>query len=83
MKTYEAELCYAWQETEEGVYHAFKVVDAETSVDFDAVAEELAGLLDTTPDDERYGWNSMLVSLPGSVVRRIMDDANKERRNEK
>lgn len=71
MLKYEAELCYAWQETEEGVYHAFELVDAVGPVDFDAVAEKLAGLLDTTTDDERFNWDSMCVKLPGTVVDRI------------
>lgn len=67
----EVELCYAWQETEEGIYHAFEVMDTEEKVDFDAVAEKLAELLDTTTDDQRFDWNSMRVSLPESVVKRI------------
>jgi len=62
MKTHEVELCYAWQEPEEGVYHAFEVVDAEQSVDYDAVAEKLAGLLDTTRQDERFCWRSILTA---------------------
>lgn len=71
MKKYEVELCYAWHETEEGAYHAFELVDAEARVDFDAVAGKLAGLLDTTTDDERFNWNSMRIRLPESVVDRI------------
>lgn len=71
MKVHEVELCYAWQETEEGVYHAFEVVDAELSVDYNAVAEKLAGMLDTTPQDKYFCWNSMRVSIPESVVKRI------------
>lgn len=76
MKGYEVELCYAWQETEEGVYHAFEVVDTEQSVDYDTVTEKLAGLLDTAPDDERFHWNSMRISIPESVINRIQADAN-------
>ncbi len=77
MKTHEVELCYAWQETEEGVYHAFEVVDAEQSVDYDTVAEKLAGLLDTTTGDERFNWRSMRVSLPETTVNRILADADR------
>ncbi len=77
MKAYDVELCYAWQETEEGVYHAFEAVDAEQRVDYDAVAEKLADMLDTTRQDERFHWNSMRVSIPESVVKRIQLEADR------
>lgn len=75
MKQYEVELCYAWQETEDGIFHAFEVVGTRSSIDHSAIAKKLAGLLDTTPDDERFDWNSMRVSLPESVVTHIQSEA--------
>lgn len=75
MKQYEVELCYAWQETEDGIFHAFEVVDTRSSIDHNAIAKKLAGLLDTTPDDERFDWNYMRVSLPESVVTHIQSEA--------
>lgn len=69
--SHDVKLCYAWQETEDGIYHAFELLDAEADIDHDAVAGKLAGLLGTTPDDGRFDWSSMPVSLPEGTVDRI------------
>lgn len=74
---YQVRLYYGHQETEEGAYHAFEAVDPNGKIDEDEIAEKLAALLDITVLDERFGWNSMLIRLPPSVVQRIEDNALK------
>ena len=76
MKDYEALLFYGFQ-TDFGngeVYHAFEVADPNASTDDEAVGKKLAGLLDTTPDDEDFACKSMFVKLPASLVESIQRD---------
>ena len=68
-------LAYGYQETEEGIFHAFEANDPSNPPDCDVTAKNLAALLDTTPDDDRFNWNEMDIALPESVVREIQDDA--------
>lgn len=41
------------------------------------MAEKLAAMLDTFPEDERFSCKSMLIKLPPSVVQMIEDNALK------
>lgn len=68
-------LCYGYQETEEGIFHAFEAHDPSNLPDCDVTAKNLAALLDTTPDDDRFNWNEMDIKLPDSVVRKIQNEA--------
>lgn len=68
---YQIELYYGYQECEDGIYHAFEATDIEERADSREVAERLASLLDCTPDDERFNWNSMYIALPKQTVNRI------------
>lgn len=74
---YQVELYYAYQECEIGIYHAFEAVDTAANMDGDKMAEKLATMLDTLPDDERFSCKSMLIKLPPSVVKMIEDNALK------
>lgn len=68
---YQIELHYGYQECEDGIYHAFETSDIEECADSREVAARLAGLLDCTPNDETFNWNSMYVALPEKTVERI------------
>lgn len=68
---YQIELHYGYQECEDGIYHAFETSDIEECADSREVAARLAGLLDCTPNDESFNWNSMYVALPERTVERI------------
>ena len=75
---YQIELHYGYQECEDGIYHAFEASDIEERADSREVAERLAGLLDCTPDDERFNWNSMYIALPEKTVERIKQEGRSE-----
>lgn len=75
---YQIELHYGYQECEDGIYHAFEATDIEERADSREVAERLAGLLDCTPDDERFNWNSMYIALPEKTVERIKQEGRSE-----
>ena len=64
-------LNYGYQECEDGIWHAFEATDPSKNVDDDEIAERLADLLDTTPDDDRFNWDCMDIQIPESVVERI------------
>lgn len=68
-------LAYGYQETEEGIFHAFEANDPKDPPDCDVTAKNLAELLDTTTEDERFNWNEMDIKLPESVVRKIQNEA--------
>jgi hypothetical protein len=68
---YQIELHYGYQECEDGIYHAFETSDIDECADSREVAARLAGLLDCTPNDESFNWNSMYVALPEKTVERI------------
>ena len=61
---HQIKLHYGYQECEDGIYHAFETSDIEECADSREVAARLAGLLDCTPNDESFNWNSMYVALP-------------------
>ena len=65
------ELYYGYQECEDGIYHAFSLEDPKKAPNADNIADELASLLDTTPEDQRFNWNVMEVRLPDTVVEQI------------
>lgn len=73
MERYEAELNYGWQNSHDTyeTYHAFEVTDPDVSADSEEIGKKLAEMLDTTPDDDDFNWNSMYVRLPDSLVRKI------------
>lgn len=75
---HQIELHYGYQECEDGIYHAFEASDIEERVDSREVAERLAGLLDCTPDDVRFNWNSMYIALPEKTVDRIKQEGRSE-----
>lgn len=74
---YKAELYYGWCSSHDtyDVYHAFELTDPKEQKDSSEIGDRLAELLDTTRDDDDFGFRSMLVNLPDSVVQRIQDDA--------
>ena len=68
---HQIKLHYGYQECEDGIYHSFEASDIEECADSREVAARLAGLLDCTPNDESFNWNSMYVALPERTVERI------------
>lgn len=66
-------LNYGYQETENGIWHAFEATDPSDHVDTDKMTHHLAKLLDTTSDDNRFNWSSMDIRLPDSLVRKIKE----------
>lgn len=76
-KSYQVQLYYGFQETEDGIYHAFEATDPEGAPD-DKVPERLAELLDTTTSDDRFDYNLMPIRLPDSLVDRIRNEAVQE-----
>ena len=75
---YQIELHYGYQECEDGIYHAFETSDIEDVVDGDQMAAKLASTLDCTPNDERFGCNSMYIALPEKTVGRIKQEGRSE-----
>lgn len=73
------ELFYGYVTNEDGsVYHAFETLDPKhDTAEDDAVVSNLADLLDTTPDDPDFNWDSMYIELPASLVKAIQDGAAK------
>lgn len=74
-RKYYAELYYGYQETEEGIFHAFNLEDLDNLPDANHAAAKLAGLLDTTTKDERFNWDCMDVQLPDGLVAHIQQQA--------
>lgn len=75
---YQIELHYGYQECEEGIYHAFEASDIEDRVDCQEMVATLADLLDCTPEDDRFDWNSMYIALPEKTVERIKQEGRSE-----
>ena len=75
---YQIKLHYGYQDCEDGIYHAFETSDIEECADIREVAARLAGLLDCTPNDESFIWNSMYVALPEKTVERIKQEGRSE-----
>lgn len=73
---YQIELYYGFVDGEGGPFHAFEVKDPKEPVE-DGIAEVLANTLDTVESDENFDWDSMLLTLPNSLVQRIKEDAIK------
>ena len=74
---YQIELYYGFVDGEGGPFHAFEVKDPKEPIE-EGIAEVLANTLDTVESDENFGWDSMLLPLPDSLVQRIKADALKE-----
>lgn len=72
---YYVNLNYGYQECEDGIYHAFIAEDTNNLKEADHIAVELASLLDTTVDDQRFNWDCMNIEIPESVVKQIQQDA--------
>ena len=72
------QLNYGYQECEDGIYHSFILEDPEHIGDSDETAKTLAELLDTTPADDRFGWNSMFLALPKETIERFREKGRKE-----
>lgn len=75
---YQIELHYGYQECEDGIYHAFETSDIEECTDSRDIAARLAGLLDCTPNDGSFNWNSMYIALPEKTVERIKQEGRSE-----
>jgi hypothetical protein len=75
---YQIELHYGYQECEDGIYHAFETSDIEERADSRDIAARLAGLLDCTPNDGSFNWNSMYIALPEKTVERIKQEGRSE-----
>jgi hypothetical protein len=75
---YQIELHYGYQECEDGIYHAFETSDIEECADSRDIAARLAGLLDCTPNDGSFNWNSMYIALPEKTVERIKQEGRSE-----
>ncbi len=75
---YQIELHYGYQECEDGIYHAFETSDIEECADSRDIAARLAGLLDCTPNDGSFNWNSMYIALPEKTVARIKQEGRSE-----
>lgn len=72
------QLFYGWQETEEGVFHAFLTEEVDTKVNDAEMKAKLAEMLDTTPGDQRFNWNVMPIALPEGLVEAIKAQGVKE-----
>lgn len=72
-------LFYGYVTSEDGrVCHAFEALDPERDpAEDNAVVNDLADLLDTTPDDPDFNWDSMYIELPASLVKAIQDGVTK------
>ena len=79
-KPYDVLLYYAYQECEDGIYHAFEAVDPDKEHDADAIINQLGKLLDCGPEDHGIYFNSnaMYIRLPDEVVQKIKSDAINE-----
>ena len=77
---YDIKLHYGYERSHDTyeTYHAFEVSDIEDVVDSDRMAAKLANMLDCTPDDEDFNWNSMYITLPEKTVERIKQEGRSE-----
>lgn len=73
-------LFYGYQRSSEtyDTYHAFETVDIYDDVDVNDMAAKLAGMLDCSPEDDDFNWNSMAIALPDKTVERIKMEGRME-----
>lgn len=75
---YQINLFYAWENGENGIYHAFETTDPNMEANPYKIEEKLADLLYLKPDDENFNIKNMNISLPDSLVERIKADGVRE-----
>lgn len=74
---YQIHLFYGYEENEEGIYHSFYAGDPD-AYHGEHIATMLADMLDISPDDDRFNWNSMYVNLPQPLIEKIKADGVRE-----
>lgn len=68
-------LHYAWElNTDNGVFHAFETTDPDINYDADEMKEKMQEDLEPSEGSE-WGYRSMLVDIPKSVIARIQAEA--------
>lgn len=75
---YQVKLFYGYEESESGIYHAFKATDPNVNTDAEEIGRELAEQLDRDIEDDCFGCRSMYVNLPETLVTKIKADAVRE-----
>ena len=75
MGKYDVNLYYGYQRSHETyeTYHSFALSDPDETDDAEQVGAKLAEMLDTTPQDDDFNWNSMYIRLPDTVVGKIQN----------
>lgn len=74
---YYVNLVYAYENGENGVYHAFEAIDPKQKTTR-KIIKNLAEMLDLTPTHPNFYHNTMQICLPNSVIDKIKTDARKE-----
>lgn len=65
---YQINLFYAWEDGEDGIYHAFEATDPNMEANTDRIKKKLAALLYLKPDDENFNIKNMNIDLSDSLV---------------
>lgn len=77
-KNYNVELYYGYVQGEDGIAHAFELVDANAFPNCDMVADGFAEVLDTERENPLFQWDCLRMPLPAELVARIQADAIKD-----
>ena len=64
-------LNYGYWECEDGIRHAFCVEDPDEKQSSAEIAANLAALLETVPEDTRFNWDAVSVSIPYTTMQKI------------
>lgn len=70
---YMVRLCYGWEETACGIFHAFELTSEQDVIDSIEMENRLLKSLDAAED--QFNWNQMFVRIPDALVAQIKQDA--------
>lgn len=74
---YKVKVCYGYYNDDDGICHIFKLLDPKTPFD-DDIREEMADVLCTSADDEKFNWDNTSIEIPQTVIEQIKADGVKE-----
>lgn len=75
-KDYQIKLCYGYEESEDGIFHAFEAIGTEESPVDMSVGKSLRRALEA--EEDNFNWDWMFITLPEQTVRQIRSDALEE-----
>lgn len=70
---YQITLLYGYADSDYGMMHTFKVLDAKDKIT-DEIIDELAGNIELTSDDDEFDWDRTTLELPAALIKRICEE---------